>query len=113
MKYFSFQLNLILTSVAIISTIIASIIGFRLNSSIGLLVILGLYQIFISFILTIYAVIYNKLLLILYILYWFIVTLFFKFFIGDFFHLCILIAIYNLYINYCSFSNSKFNITKS
>ena len=45
MKYFSFQLNLILTSVAIISTIIASIIGFRLNSSIGLLVILGLYQI--------------------------------------------------------------------
>lgn len=113
MKYFSFQLNLILTSVAIISTIIATIIGFRLNSSIGLLVILGFYQIIISLILTIYAVIYNKLLLIHYILYWFIVTLFFKFFIGDFFYLCILIAIYNLYINYCSFSNSKFNITKS
>jgi len=57
MKYFSFQLNLILTSVALISNIITNIIGFKLNSSIGLLVILGFYQVFISFILTIYAII--------------------------------------------------------
>ncbi len=112
MKYLSFQLNLILTSVALISTIIANVIGFKLNSSIGILVILGLYQVFISFFLTIYAVIYDKLLLIFYILYWFIVTLFFKFFMSDFFYMCLLIAIYNLYINYCSYSNSKFNIIK-
>jgi hypothetical protein len=112
MKYFSFQLNLILTSVALISAIIANSIGFTLNSSIGLLVILGLYQVFISFILTFYAIIYNRLLLILYILYWFIVTLFFKFFLGQFFYMCLIIALYNLYINYCSFSNSKYNITK-
>lgn len=112
MKYFSFQLNLILTSVALISAIIANSIGFKLNSSIGLLVILGLYQVIISFILTFYAIIYNRLLLILYILYWFIVTLFFKFFLGQFFYMCLIIALYNLYINYCSFSNSKYNITK-
>ena len=112
MKYFSFQLNLILTSVALISAIIANIIGFKLNSSIGLLVILGLYQVFISFILTFYAIIYNRLLLILYILYWFIVTLFFNFFLGQFFYMCLIIALYNLYINYCSFTNSKYNITK-
>ena len=112
MKYFSFQLNLILTSVALISAIIANIIGFKLNSSIGLLVILGFYQVSISFILTFYAIIYNRLFLILYILYWFIVTLFFKFFLGQFFYMCLIIALYNLYINYCSFSNSKYNITK-
>ena len=113
MKQLSYYLNLILTIVAFISALIANIISFKLNSSIGLLVILGFYQVFISFIFTIYAVIYDKLLLILYILYWFIVTLFFKFFIDDFFYMCLLIAIYNLYINYCSFSKSKFNITKS
>lgn len=113
MKYLSFQLNIILTSVALISTIVANIIDFKLNSSIGLLIILGFYQVIISFVLTIYAIAYNRLLLIFYIFYWFIVTLFFKFFIGDFFYMCLLIALYNLYLNYCIFSNSKFNIIKS
>lgn len=79
MKRLSFQLNLILTSVALISTIIANIIELNINSSIGVLVALGFYQVFISFILTIYALINNKLLLILYIFYWFIVTLFLNF----------------------------------
>lgn len=113
MRQLSYYLNLILTIVAFIIVFIENIIGYNLDSSVGFLLILGFFQVFISFILTFYAIAYNRLLLIFYILYWFIVTLFFKFFIGDFFYMCLLIAIYNLYINYCSFSNSKFNIIKA
>lgn len=113
MKQFAFYLNLILTIVALIGLFIENVVDYNLDSSIGFLVLLGLFQVFISFLLTFYAIAYNRLLLIFYILYWFIVVLFFKFFIKDFFYMCLLIALYNLYINYCSFSNSKYNIIKS
>ncbi len=113
MRQLSYYLNLILTIVAFIIVFIENIIGYNLDSGVGFLVLLGFFQVFISFILTFYAIAYNRLLLVFYILYWFIVTLFFKFFIGDFFYMCLLIALYNLYINYCSFSNSKFNIIKA
>ncbi len=113
MKQFTYYLNLILTIVAFIIVFIENIIDYDLDSGVGFLVLLGFFQVFISFILTFYAIAYNRLLLIFYILYWFFVTLFFKFFIGDFFYMCLLIALYNLYLNYCSFSNSKFNIIKA
>ncbi len=109
MKQFVFYINLILTIVALIGVFIANVINYDIDS-IGFLVLLGLFQVFISFILTFYAIAYNRLLLIFYMLYWFIVVLFFKFFIKDYINMSVLIAIYNLYINYCSFSNSKFNI---
>lgn len=112
MKQFAFYLNLILTIVALLGVFIDNVINCDIDS-VGFLVLLGLFQVFISFILTFYAIAYNRLLLIFYILYWFIVVLFFKFFIKDFFYMCLLIALYNLYINYCSFSNSKYNIIKS
>ena len=113
MKQFTYYLNLILTIAAFIIVFIENVIDYDLDSGVGFLLILGFFQVFISFILTFYAIAYNRLLLIFYIFYWFIVTLFFKFFIGDFFYMCLLIALYNLYLNYCSFSNSKFNIIKS
>lgn len=113
MRQFVFYLNLILTIVALIPVFIENVVGYNLDSSDGFLMLLGFFQVFISFILTFYAIAYNRLLLIFYILYWFIVVLFFKFFIKDFFYMCLLIALYNLYINYCSFSNSKYNIIKT
>lgn len=111
MKQFVFYLNLILTVVTLLGLFIKNVINYNIDS-VGFLVILGFFQFFISFILTFYAIAYDRLLLILYIIYWFVVTLFFKFFIGDFFYMCILIALYNLYINYCNFSSSKYNIIK-
>lgn len=112
MKQFAFYINLILTIVAFIFVFIENIIGYNLDCSVGFIMILGFFQVFTSFILTFYAIANDRLLLILYILYWFIVILFFKFFIDKFFYMCLVIALYNLYINYCSFSNSKFNIIK-
>lgn len=109
MRQFVFYLNLILTIVALIGVFIENVINYDIDS-VGFLVLLGLFQVFTSFILTFYAIAYDRLLLILLIIYWFIATLFFKFFIKDFIYICLLIALYNLYINYCSFSNSKFNI---
>ncbi len=111
MKQFAFYLNLILTIVALIGVFIDNVINYDIDS-VGFLVLLGFFQVFTSFILTFYALANNRLLLILLIIYWFIVVLFFKFFIKDIFYMCLLIALYNLYINYCSFSNSKFNIIK-
>jgi len=112
MKQFVFYLNLILIIVALISVFIENVIGYNLDCSVGFLVLLGLFQVFTSFILTFYAIAYDRLLLILLILYWVFVTLFFKFFINEFFYMCLIIALYNLYINYCSFSESKFNLLK-
>lgn len=112
MRQFIFYPNLIITILALIFVFTENVISYNLDMSIGTLVILGFFQVFISFLLTIYAIAYNRLLLILYLLYWFIVLLFFKFFIDEFFYMCILLAVYNLYLNYCSFSNSKFNIIK-
>lgn len=106
----SFYVNLTLTIVAFIFTILINIFNSDQDSSVGSLVILGLYQVVTSFVLTMYAIAINKYLLALYIIYWVLVTLFFKFFIHEFFLMCLVIAVYNLYVNYCSFSDSKFNI---
>ncbi|GAB3717293.1 hypothetical protein GCM10028861_14910 [Flavobacterium koreense] len=110
MRQFVFYLNLILTIVALIPVFIENVVGYNLDSSDGFLMLLGFFQVFIAFTLTFYAIANDRLLLLLLIIYWFIVTLFFKFFIKDFIYISLLIALYNLYINYCSFSNSKFNI---
>ncbi|POS02441.1 hypothetical protein Q361_104163 [Flavobacterium croceum DSM 17960] len=112
MRQLIFYLNSVLTTLGFIFVFLENIIGLDLDSSIGFLMILGAFQVLISFILTFYAIIYNRLLLMPYILYWLIVFLFFKYLINDLFYICLLIAIYNLYINYCSFSKSKFNIIK-
>lgn len=112
MRQFIFYLNLLLTIAAFIITLSKNIFNYDQDSDIGFLLILGFFQVSVSFMFTIYAIAKNKYLLVLYILYWFFVALFFKFFINDFIYMCLLIALYNLYINYCSFSNSKFNIIK-
>ncbi len=109
MRQSVFYLNLILTIVAVIGVLIENVIYYDIDS-VAFLIILGLFQVFTSFILTFYAISNNKYLLSLYILYWFFVMLFFRFFIQNFFYTCLFIALYNLYVNYCSFSNSKFNI---
>lgn len=110
MRMLSFYVNLTLTIVAFIFNILINIFNSDQDSSVSSLVILGLYQVSTSFILTIYAIAINKYLFALYVIYWLFVTLFFKFFIHEFFLMCIVIAVYNLYVNYCSFSDSKFNI---
>lgn len=112
MRQFVFYLNLILTIVSLLGVFIDNVINYDIDS-VGFLVLLGLFQVFISFIFTFYAIAHNRLLLIFYILYWFIVVLFFKFYINKIFYMCLLIAVYNLYLNYCSFSNSKYNIIKT
>ncbi len=110
MKQFVFYLNLILVIIAYIGVFVENILGLNLDCSIGFLVFLGFFQVFTSLLYTFYAIAYNRNLLALYILYWLFVILFFKFMIGNFFYMCLLIALYNLYLNYCGFSNSKFNI---
>ncbi len=111
MKKFSFTINIILTSIALVFTAFKFIFNYNDSADISFLLFLGIYQVFISILLTIYAVIYNKILASFYLVYWFLVILFFKFIFRDFFYFCILIALYNLYVHYCSFSNSKYNIT--
>jgi hypothetical protein len=106
----SFYVNLVLTIVAFILTILINVFDSDKDLYVGSLVILGLYQVATSFVLTMYAIAINKYLLALYIIYWVLVTLFFKFFLHEFFFMCLVIAVYNLYVNYCSFSDSKFNI---
>lgn len=112
MRQFVFYLNLILTIVALLGIFIENVLNSDYVDSIGFLVLLGFFQVFIAFALTFYAMAYNRLLLIFYIIYWFMVVLFFKFLIKDFMLLSVLIALYNLYLNYCSFSDSKINILK-
>jgi hypothetical protein len=112
MRQFVFYLNLLLTIVALLCVFIENVMSYNIDSAVGFLLILGFFQVFTSFTLTIYALVNDRPLFLLYVLYWLFVTLFLKFFISDFFYMCLLIAFYNLYLNYCSFSNSKFNIIK-
>lgn len=111
MRQLFFYLNAIVTGVALLFTIF----GYLMNVEAGFqsLILLGAYQVVASFVNTIYASIVDKKLFALYIIYWFLVLLFFKFMIHSFFLFCIFIALYNLYVTFCSFSNSKFNILKS
>lgn len=112
MKQFVFYLNSILVVVAFVGVFAENIMGLNLDCSIGFLVFLGLFQVFTSLLYTFYAIAYNRILLAFFLVYWLLVFLFFRFLFGDFFYLCLLIALYNLYLNYCGFSNSKFNIVR-
>jgi len=111
MKEFNFYTNVILTSIALILILVNFAFNNNDQANIGILVALGIFQICTSIILTIYSVIKNPKLTALYLIYWIIVILFFKFAMRNYFYVCILIAFYNLYVNYCSFSKSKYNIT--
>ena len=107
-----FYLNLTLIMIALIFVTSENVFGYDLDCSVGFLVFLGGFQVLLSIIYTIYAAVTNKYLLALFLLYWLFVVLFFKILISKFFFTCIIIAIYNLYVNYCSYSESKFNILK-
>lgn len=112
MRKDSFKINFLLTAVGIL----LSIIGFIFKSfgeyAVLFLVVVGFHQLTMSGLLIIYSIIKNKKLLVLYIIYWILVILFFKSLLHDYFYFCLVIALYNLYIHYCSFSNSKYNIIK-
>lgn len=112
MRQLTYFFNVILTLAAIVLTLGKFLIKDFEDITIGYLVILGIYQLAISLGITIYSVITNYKVVALYLIYWLHVIAFFKFIMQDFFYACVLLAIYNLYIHYCSFSNSKYNILK-
>ena len=113
MKQLTFFFNSILIVPAILLTILKCAINQIGEIDIPFLIIFGLYQVIISFGITIYYIFNNKKMLMLYLIYWVLVFIFFSFIIQNYFYSCIIIALYNLYIHYCSFSESKFNIIKS
>ncbi|MCU0351939.1 MAG: hypothetical protein MUF43_14115, partial [Flavobacterium sp.] len=76
------------------------------------LVFIALYQVSISIGLTIYAIANHLKLLMLFAIYWLLVVLYFEHLFDTSFYACLIVALYNLYIHYCSFSESKFNIVK-
>lgn len=112
MRELNFNVNLIATSIALILIIVNFAVNTKDQANIIILLALGIFQIITSIILTLYSVIKNPRLTLLYLIYWLIVIVFFKFMMRDYFYFCILIAFYNLYVSNCSFSNSKYNIIK-
>ena len=117
---FLFSTNLVLT----LMSIIASILIDKINSDydgilFSTLPILGLYQLITSLPLTFNARHKSKNLLLLYLVYWCFVVAFLMYMLanglkelieygfGIYFFSCIPIAIYNVYVNYCSFLESK------
>ena len=112
MKEFNFFTNAISTSLALVLISINSAFEYNDQANIAILVALGIFQVCTSFVLTIISIFENRYLLLLFIIYWVLVIVFFKFIIRDYFYACTLIAIYNLYVHYCSFSKSKFNIIR-
>lgn len=112
MRELSFKINIFLTAVVTLFTLINFII---IHDDVDILALLwlGIFQIITSIILTLYAVINNYKLTGLFLIYWIIIILFFKFVFQTFFYGCILISFYHLYMHYCSFSDSKYNIIKS
>lgn len=113
MKELNFYINATAVSIALILILVNLICNTNDQANIVILLALGTLQVCTSFVLTIISVVKNKYLFALFIIYWIIVILFFKFIIRDYFYFCILIALYNLYVHYCSFSESKYNIIKS
>ena len=110
MKKFNFNMNAVLTSIALLLIIVNFAFETNDQANIVILVALGIFQIITSILLTLYSVIKKPKLTALYLIYWILVIVFFKFIIRDYFYFCIVIAFYNVYISYCSFSNSKYNI---
>lgn len=112
MREISFKINVFFTLAATLFIAINFVIIHE-DIDIPVLAYLGFFQIMTSITLTLYSVIKDPKLTALYLIYWIIVVLFFKYIFHSFFYGCIIIAFYNLYIHYCSFSDSKYNITKS
>lgn len=111
MREISFKINVFLTLAATLFTVINFVI-IQDDVDIPALAYLGFFQIITSITLTLYSVIKDPKLTALYLIYWLIVIVFFKYLFHSFFYGCIIIAFYNLYAHYCSFSDSKYNITK-
>jgi hypothetical protein len=108
----TFNINTLFTSIAILIVFTDYLIDLKNNINIIILFCLGVFQVIVSIIMTIYSILKNQKSILLYIIYWLIVIFYLKIFIEDFFYFSIVIAIYNLYVHYCSFSKSKYNITK-
>jgi hypothetical protein len=111
MKRFSFYVNAIFTSIAILLVSLNVLDIYDAGDKL-LLVFLAFYQVTLSMSLTIYSIGKNNYLLLLFIVYWILVILYFQLMFKVYFYACVLIALYNVYLNYCTFSNSKFNILK-
>lgn len=113
MRKLSFIINLLFTVGVTLFVLINYIIANNKEANIIALSYLGFFQVITSLILTLYSVVKNPKQTAFYLIYWLIVLFFFKYLFQPFFYGCIIIAFYNLYIHYCSYSNSKYNIIKS
>lgn len=111
MKKIVFIGNTTLTAIAIIVTILKFIEDSYGQGEIVCLLILGIFQILSALFLTIYSGFKNYKVLVLYLIYWLLVVDFLTLLFQNYFYSCILLALYNLYLNYCSF-NTKYNICK-
>jgi hypothetical protein len=103
--------NTTLTTIAVLVTILKFLQDFYGEGEIICLLILGIFQIVSSVVLTIYSAFKNHKLLVHYLIYWLLVVAFLTLLFHHYFYSCIVLALYNLYLNYCSF-NSKYNISK-
>jgi hypothetical protein len=113
MRKLTFGINVILLSIFLIETLYSNLKFENTDENLLLLLFIGFYQISLSLGITFYSINKNKKLLIFYLIYWLLIYLYLLFMGELYFYSCLFIAVYNLYLNYCSFSNSKFNITKS
>jgi len=111
MKKILFIGNTTLTTIAIFVTILKFTVDFYGQGEIVCLLILGIFQILSAVFLTVYSSIKNHKLIVLYLIYWLFVIVFFTLLFQNYFYSCIVLALYNLYLNYCSF-NTKYNICK-
>ena len=112
MRKLTFGINVILLSLFLIDTLYSNLQFENTDENSLLLLFIGFYQISLSLGITFYSIYRNKKLFVGYLIYWLLVYLFFMFIGKLYFYSCLLIAIYSLYLNYCSFSNSKFNLIK-
>ena len=112
MRAFTFFLNAILTSITLVICLVNFILGDDTGPNTIFFVFLAFFQVSLSIGFTIYYLINDRKLFAMYLSYWFLVALYFEFLYQSYFYSCIFIALFHLYTNYCTFSNSKFNILK-
>ena len=112
MRKFSFILNTVLTTLAIAFFIYKENTFNYDEYDLFFLMILGAYQVLISMAFSIISIAENKKLVVLYLVYWVLVVAFCKLLLNVEYSYCILLALYSLYLNYCGFSKSKFNLVK-
>jgi len=112
MRKLTFGINVILLSIFLIETLYSNLEFENTGENLILLLLIAFYQITVSLGITFYSINRNKRLLVGYLIYWLLVYLYFLFIGKLYFNSCLIIAIFNLYLNYCCFSNSKFNLTK-